>query len=275
MTAPFADSPSGGGSAGGPAGPEGSSPDELAAADVSVVMPVYNERRTVEQIVDRVRASPVEVELVAVDDGSTDGTRDVLRRLAEEGSIDRLILKERNEGKGAALSAGFGAAEGDVVIVQDADLEYHPDEYPRLLAPILEGKADVVYGSRFMGGRPHRVLYFWHYVGNRFLTLLSNMFTNLNLSDMETCYKCFRREVLEGVEVEERAFGVEPELTAKVALGGWRVYEVGVSYSGRTYAEGKKIQWWDGLRALYCIVKYGLVRRVTGSLPRSRPEAHG
>ena len=234
---------------------------EGGAADVSVVMPVYNERPTVEEVVERVRAAPVEVELVAVDDGSTDGSRDVLRRLEEDGRIERLVLKERNEGKGAALSAGFRAASGDVVIVQDADLEYDPGEYPRLLEPILSGKADVVFGSRFMGGRPHRVLYFWHYVGNRFLTLLSNMCTNLNLSDMETCYKCFRREVLEGIEVEERAFGVEPELTAKIALGGWRVYEVGISYSGRTYQEGKKIGWRDGVRALYCIVKYGLWRR--------------
>lgn len=244
-------------------------------ADVSVVMPVYNERRTVERIVERVRSSPVEVELVAVDDGSSDGTRDLLRRLVDEGRIDQLILKDRNEGKGSALSAGFEAAGGDVLIIQDADLEYDPDEYPRLLSPILEGKADVVYGSRFMGGRPHRVFYFWHYVGNRFLTVLSNMFTNLNLSDMETCYKCFRREVLEAIEVEERAFGVEPELTAKVALGGWRVYEVGVSYSGRTYAEGKKIQWWDGLRALYCILKYGLVRRITAHPGPGRGEGRG
>jgi glycosyltransferase involved in cell wall biosynthesis len=243
---------------------------EGGPAGVSVVMPVYNERPTVEEVVERVRTAPVDVELVAVDDGSTDGSRDVLRRLEEEGRIDRLVLKERNEGKGTALSTGFRAASGDVVIVQDADLEYDPGEYPRLLEPILSGKADVVFGSRFMGGRPHRVLYFWHYVGNRFLTLLSNMCTNLNLSDMETCYKCFRREVLEGIEVEERAFGVEPELTAKIALGGWRVYEVGISYSGRTYQEGKKIGWRDGVRALYCIVKYGLWRRFRSGVRRPR-----
>lgn len=230
---------------------------------VSVVVPVYNERATVEELVRRVRASPVPVELVVVDDGSDDGSREVLRGLERAGAVDRLLLRERNEGKGAALDDGFRAATGEFVLIQDADLEYDPSEYPDLLAPLREGKADVVYGSRFLGGRPHRVLYFWHYVGNRFLTLLSNMVTNLNLSDMETCYKAFRREVLEGIEIEERSFGVEPELTAKVALGGWRVYEVGISYSGRTYAEGKKIRWYDGLRSLYCIVKYGLVRRLT------------
>jgi glycosyltransferase involved in cell wall biosynthesis len=230
---------------------------------LSVVMPVYNERDTLEAIVRRVREVPLKIELLCVDDGSTDGSREILARLEAEGLVDRVILHESNQGKGRALATGFAAASGSVMIIQDADLEYDPDEYRKLLEPILDDRADVVYGSRFFGGEPHRVLYFWHYVGNRFLTLMSNMVTNLNLTDMETCYKCFRREVLEGLEIEERGFGVEPELTAKIARGGWRVYEVGVSYSGRTYAEGKKINWKDGFRALYCITKYGVLRRAT------------
>ena len=232
-------------------------------AAVSVVMPIYNEEETLEAIIRRVKRAAPDVELVAVDDGSVDRSREILGRLEAEGLVDRVLLHERNQGKGAALSTGFRAASGDIVIVQDADLEYDPDEYPLLLEPILEDLADVVYGSRFMGGRPHRVLYFWHSVGNKLLTLVSNMVTNLNLTDMETCYKCFRKEVLDRLTVEERAFGVEPELTAKIALGGWRVYEVGISYAGRTYAEGKKITWRDGLSAFRCILKYGLVRRWT------------
>lgn len=232
-----------------------------AGGALTVVMPVYNERDTLEAIVRRVRDVPLKIELLCVDDGSTDGSRDILARLESEGMVDRVILHDRNQGKGRALATGFAAASGNVVIIQDADLEYDPSEYRKLLQPILDDRADVVFGSRFLGGEPHRVLYFWHYVGNRFLTLLSNMVTNLNLTDMETCYKCFRREVLHGLEIEERGFGVEPELTAKVARGGWRVYEVGVSYSGRTYAEGKKINWKDGFRALHCIIKYGIVRR--------------
>ncbi len=234
---------------------------------LSVVMPVYNEQETLDRIVRRVASTTLKAELVAVDDGSTDGSLEILRRLESEGLIDRVIVHERNLGKGAALASGFAAATGDFVIVQDADMEYDPAEYRKLLEPILDDRADVVFGSRFLGGEPHRVLYFWHYVGNRFLTLLSNMVTNLNLSDMETCYKCFRREVLDGLVIEERGFGVEPELTAKVAAGGWRVYEVGVSYSGRTYAEGKKIGWKDGFRAIYCILKYGVFRRGPGPVP--------
>jgi len=226
-------------------------------------MPVYNEEETLDAIVRRVKEVAPDVELVAVDDGSKDRSREILAELEREGLIDQLLLHEQNQGKGAALSTGFRGAKGDIVIVQDADLEYDPAEYPWILEPILENKADVVYGSRFMGGRPHRVLYYWHSVGNRFLTLFSNMVTNLNLTDMETCYKCFRREVLERLTVEESAFGVEPELTAKIALGGWRVYEVGISYAGRTYAEGKKITWRDGMSAFRCILKYGLVRRWT------------
>ena len=238
---------------------------------LSVVMPVYNEAETLEEIVRRVAATTLKAEIVAIDDGSSDGSLAILEALRNEGLIDRLIVHEHNRGKGAALATGFSEATGDFVIVQDADLEYDPSEYRKLLEPILDDRADVVFGSRFFGGEPHRVLYFWHYLGNRFLTLFSNMVTNLNLSDMETCYKCFRREVLAGLVIEERGFGVEPELTAKVALGGWRVYEVGVSYSGRTYAEGKKIGWKDGERAIYCILKYGLLRRRRRQRP-SRPD---
>ena len=228
--------------------------------NLSVVIPVYNEVDTIEQIVEAVRASEVDdLEIILVDDGSTDGTRDVLRQKIEP-KVARVIFHERNQGKGAALRTGFAVATGDVVIVQDADLEYDPSEYPKLIDPIVSGRADVVFGSRFVGGEPHRVLYFWHYVVNRFLTTLSNIFTNLNLTDMEVCYKVFRRETLQKIRIEEDRFGFEPEITAKVAKLGCRIYEVGISYAGRTYGEGKKIGWRDGVRAIWCILKYNLLR---------------
>lgn len=225
---------------------------------VSVVIPCYNECNTIEQIISSVRAAPVsDLEIIVVDDYSTDGTREILQgRLADK--VNTILYHPANRGKGATLRTGFDAATGDIVLVQDADLEYDPLEYPLLLEPILSGKADVVYGSRFMGGRAHRVVYFWHMVGNRFLTLLSNMFTNLNLTDMETCYKAFRREALAGIVINEDRFGFEPEITAKVAKSGCRVFEVGISYNGRTYDEGKKIGWRDGLRAIYAIIRYNL-----------------
>jgi len=242
---------------------------------LSVLIAVYNERDTVEEIVRRVRAVPIEIEIVVVDDGSVDGTRDVVQRLLDEGQVDKLVLQPENRGKGAAIRAAVSKASGDAAIIQDADLEYDPTEYVRLLAPISQGKADAVYGSRFAGEGPHRVLYFWHYVGNRLLTLMSNMVTNLNLTDMETCYKMFRRPVLETIEIEENRFGIEPEITAKLAQGGWRIFEVGISYSGRTYAEGKKINWRDGVSAFRCILKYGLWRRVFGRRRRARSLAEG
>ena len=225
-------------------------------ACLSAVMPAYNEVGSIETIVAKVLASPWVVELLVVDDGSTDGTRDVLAKLAESEPRMKLLLQPTNQGKGAALRRGFTEATGEYVVVQDADLEYDPAEYGKLLQPLLDGRADVVYGSRFLGTGAHRVLYFWHSVGNKVLTLASNMSTDLNLTDMETCYKVFRREVIQSIEIEEDRFGFEPEVTAKVAAGGWRVYEVGISYDGRTYAEGKKIGWRDGVRALVCIAKY-------------------
>lgn len=228
---------------------------------LSIVIPCYNELDTIEKIVAAVRAAPVkDPEIIIVDDCSKDGTRDLLKQKIEE-QVSKVIYHQVNQGKGAALRTGFAAATGDVVIVQDADLEYDPQEYPLLLEPIERGMADVVYGSRFMGAAAHRVVYFWHMVGNRFLTLLSNMLTNINLTDMETCYKAFRREVIQSIKIEENRFGFEPEITAKVAHKGCRIYEVGISYYGRTYAEGKKIGWRDGFRAIYAILKYNLWQR--------------
>ena len=224
---------------------------------LSVVMPVYNEAETVREIVSQVLAVPLEKEILIVDDGSTDGTRDILRELDGKSGV-RVFLQPTNQGKGAAVSVGFRYAEGDVVVIQDADLEYDPREYLKLLEPIENGHADVVYGSRFLGGGARRVLYFWHTVGNRFLTLVSNMFTNLNLTDMETCYKMFRREVVQSLRIESRRFGIEPEITAKVARRGYRIYEVPISYYGRTYEEGKKIGWKDAFSALATIVRHGL-----------------
>ena len=228
---------------------------------LTVVMPVYNEVEHIEKIVQAVLAVKVDKELVIVDDCSKDGTRDKLAAIAKLPGV-RVLYHDVNQGKGAALRSGFAAATGDLVLVQDADLEYDPQEYPTLLAPILSGKADVVFGSRFVGGDSHRVLYFWHSLGNRFLTLFSNMMTNLNLTDMETCYKVFRRDLLQKITIRENRFGFEPEITAKVAKLKCRIYEVGISYAGRTYEEGKKIGWKDGIRALWCILKYNLSRKV-------------
>jgi glycosyltransferase involved in cell wall biosynthesis len=227
---------------------------------LSVVIPCYNEAKTIRAIIERVRAAPVaEKEIIIVDDCSRDGTCDLLRTQLMP-LVDKVIFHEINQGKGAALRTGFAAATGDVVVVQDADLEYDPNEYPKLLEPILAGRADVVFGSRFQGGQPHRVVYFWHMVGNKFLTLCSNMATNINLTDMETCYKVFRRDVLQRIRIEENRFGFEPEITAKVARLDVAIYEVGISYYGRTYAEGKKIGWRDGFRALWAIFKYNFLR---------------
>jgi glycosyltransferase involved in cell wall biosynthesis len=227
---------------------------------LSVVIPCYNERNTIEALVKTVKEAPyADKEIIIVDDFSTDGTRDILRTRLEGGGIT-VVYHERNRGKGAALRTGFKHANGDIVIVQDADLEYDPAEYPRIVKPILEGKAEVVYGSRFMGSDAHRVVYYWHMVGNWLLTTVSNMLTNINLTDMETCYKAFRRDILEKITIEEDRFGFEPEITAKVAKLRCRIYEVGISYYGRTYEQGKKIGWKDGFRAIWCIVKYNLVK---------------
>jgi len=243
-------------------------PEKGTRMKLTVVVPVFNESQTIRDIVARVRAVPIDKEIIIVDDESTDGTRDILRNLAHEPDLV-VLFHTRNQGKGASLRTGFQHASGDVIVVQDADLEYDPAEYVRLLKPIANGQADVVYGSRFVGGESHRVLYFWHSVGNRLLTLLSNAFTDLNLTDMETCYKMFRREVIDSIQIEEDRFGFEPEITAKIAAAGCRVYEVGISYDGRTYADGKKIGWRDGVRALWCIWKYR-----PGSLAKRRIVSH-
>ncbi|BAY96435.1 glycosyl transferase family protein [Tolypothrix tenuis PCC 7101] len=225
---------------------------------LSVVIPCYNELKTISKVVEAIKASPVKnCEIIIVDDCSIDGTRELLQSSIES-QVDKVIYHQKNRGKGAALRTGFAVATGDIVIVQDADLEYDPQEYLLMIQPILDDKADVVFGSRFQGGRPHRVVYYWHMVGNTFLTILSNMLTNINLTDIETCYKAFRREVIQSINIEENRFGFEPEITAKVAKMECRIYEVGISYYGRTYKEGKKIGWKDGVQAILCIIKYNL-----------------
>jgi len=225
---------------------------------LSIIIPCYNEKEHLSKLITLVKASPVkEKEIVLVDDCSNDGTTELIKNTLES-EVDRVIYHKKNMGKGASIRSALRYVTGNAVIIQDADLEYDPQEYPKLMAPIVDGKADVVYGSRFLGGGPHRVHLFWHYVGNKFLTILSNMFTNLNLTDMETCYKLFRTEIIKGIKIQQKRFGVEPEITAKIARKKCRIYEVGISYYGRSYSEGKKVGWKDGFKAIYCILKYGL-----------------
>jgi glycosyltransferase involved in cell wall biosynthesis len=236
---------------------------------LSVVMPVYNEQATLREVIARVLAVSLDIELICVDDGSTDASRDILAQLQSTHPEVRVLLQPHNMGKGAALRRGIQESTGDFVVIQDADLEYDPAEYPLLLRPLIEGKADVVYGSRFLGAGPHRVLYFWHSVGNWILTLISNALTNMNMSDMETCYKVFRREIIQSIPIEEDRFGFEPEITVKIAKRRLRVYEVGISYWGRTYEEGKKIGWRDGFRALYCLAKYTVAEPRRSTAPEA------
>ena len=226
---------------------------------LSVIVPCFNEINTLDKVINKIQNSPVNSkEIIIVDDFSTDGSRELLKKVCSKNI--QTIFHDRNRGKGAALYSGISIAKGKIIIIQDADLEYDPDEYPRIISPIIDDKADVVYGSRFQGGQPHRVVYFWHSVGNGFLTLLSNIFTDINLTDMETCYKAFRREIIQKIKIEEKRFGFEPEITAKISKLNCRIYEVGISYYGRTYKEGKKIGWRDGFRAIWCILKYNLFR---------------
>jgi len=227
---------------------------------LSIVIPCFNEIKTIDDVIKKILSVPLEIEkeIIIVDDYSTDGTREYLKSLDGNGNFIKCVYHERNQGKGAALHSGFRIASGDIVLIQDADLEYNPEEYPKLLKPITEQNADVVFGSRFIGGESHRVLFYWHSVGNKFLTFLSNIFTNLNLTDMEVCYKVFKRDILDRIELKEKRFGFEPEFTSKVSQLNCRIYEVGISYSGRTYNEGKKINWKDGVRAIYVIFKYGI-----------------
>ncbi len=227
---------------------------------LSIIIPCYNEITFLPQIIPLVKNAPVaDKEIILVDDGSIDGTTDLIKDNIES-QVDKVIYHKANMGKGAAINTGLKHVTGDMVVIQDADLEYDPQEYPKLIAPIIEGKADVVYGSRFLGGGPHRVHLYWHYVGNKMLTLLSNMVTNINLTDMETCYKVFKADVIRNISLKERGFGIEPEITAKIARTKCRIYEVGISYFGRSYSEGKKINWKDGVKAIECLIKYGLLK---------------